>query len=214
MIPLALGHSALGSRPSSAPAGRSVTSGAERPEVSTSRSIGGEMSTPLPKPIPNESLELPVEEVVRMRDTTSWLPSILIRLACGLASAAIVIFGSLIAGLTLNLLTAVLLIPTLVFVAGVRTPRLVWIFGGLLVGTTALSWGLFLANRHASTGGINVVMGSLFTLAASVFGACAELVGLGSSEVSDSRQAARETKEADDPSDSQPDYGRTPPRAW
>ena len=118
--------------------------------------------------IMNESLALPI------------------RLACAVASAAIVIAGSLAIRLSIDL-TAVLLFPSIIFVFGVRSPRLVVIFGSVLVGATALFWGLFFANRQASTGGINIAMGALFTFVASVLGACAELAKLGSSPPSNTR---------------------------
>lgn len=146
-----------------------------------------------------------------------WL---LTRIAFAVAASAIVVGGGLLTsisprledpvrvlgvsiGLTqfeLVLATAGLL-PSLVFVLGVRTPWRILLFGALLLGITAAAWASYTLGESDALSGLTIVAGTFWSLISSTLGAILE---------------------ADDPhrpglpsrGDRRGDPAAPPPRAW
>lgn len=102
-----------------------------------------------------------------------WL---VVKLALTVATATTVIVGAAV-GLLRPLnsgsigLTALLLLPALIYGIGVRSPRNIALFGAIVFGVTALTWGLYLINQKESMAGAGVVMGTIWALIASIVGA-------------------------------------------
>jgi len=146
-----------------------------------------------------------------------WL---LARIAFAVATGAIVVGGLLltsisprledpvrVVGLSLGLtqfelvLAAVGLLPSLVFLFGVRTPWRILLFGALLLGINAAAWTSYAVSRREALSGFAIVAGTFWSLVSSVLGA---------------------TLEADDPrrpgladrDDRPADAAAPPPRAW
>ena len=101
--------------------------------------------------------------------------TMLLRLGCGGGSAAIVIVGTALSGFPTNGVVFALLLPSLMFVMGVWRPWIVRLFGTLLLGITGLSWGIFWANRHSSTGGLNLMAGAAFALLVALAAVCVQV---------------------------------------
>ncbi len=74
-----------------------------------------------------------------------------------------------------NAFTLALLLPAMVFLLGVRSPRRVVIFGALLVGITGATWTLYALQRRESMAGVGVVMGGFYSLVSSIVGVSFEL---------------------------------------
>ncbi len=146
-----------------------------------------------------------------------WL---LARIACAAATSAIVVGGSLLTsisprledsvrvlGVSLGLtqpelvLATAGLLPSLVFVLGVRSPWRILLFGALLLGITAAAWTTYALSRSEALSVLSVVAGTFWSLVSSTLGA---------------------TLEADDPHrpglpsqrDRQAHAAAPPPRAW
>jgi len=74
--------------------------------------------------------------------------------------------------------TAALLLPSLVFLLGVHSPRWVVAFGTLLLGITAGTWALYALNRRESSmAGVGIIMGGQWSLICSIVGVCMERGG-------------------------------------
>ena len=154
-----------------------------------------------------------------MRDDRDpvWL---LARIAFAVATSAIVVVGSLLTsssprledpvrvlGVPLGLsqpelvLAAAGLLPSLVFLLGVRTPWRILLFGALLLGITAAAWTTYALSRREALSVLTIVAGAFWSLVSSTLGA---------------------TLEADDPhrpglpsrGDRQRDAAASQPRAW
>lgn len=71
---------------------------------------------------------------------------------------------------------ALLLLPALLFLIGIRTPRWVVVFGSLLVGITAVAWAYYTTTRD-SVAPVAMALAWIYTFLASVVGTCVELGG-------------------------------------
>ena len=69
---------------------------------------------------------------------------------------------------------AILLIPSVIYLLGVWSPRLVLVFGGLLVGITAATWVLYEKNQ-SSMAGVGVVAGGFWSFVAALGGVSLEI---------------------------------------
>lgn len=69
---------------------------------------------------------------------------------------------------------AILLIPSVIYLLGVWSPRLVLVFGGLLVGMTAATWVLY-ENNQSSMAGVGVVAGGFWSFVAALGGVSLEI---------------------------------------
>ncbi|MEO5679826.1 MAG: hypothetical protein ABIS47_09160 [Acidimicrobiales bacterium] len=108
--------------------------------------------------------------------TSRRLVWLLAQLAVAGTSASIVLGGLRTVGREPEgRVTAALLLPTLVFLVGVRRPHLVTLFGALLVGITGATWVLYELHRDESMAGAGIVIGAWYSLISSVVGACLEL---------------------------------------
>jgi len=146
-----------------------------------------------------------------------WL---LVRIAVAVATSAIVVGGWLLTsssprledpvrvlGVSLGLtqfelvLATAGLLPSLVFVLGVKTPWRILLFGALLLGITAAAWTSYAVSRREALSGLTIVAGAFWSLVSSTLGAILE---------------------ADDPhgaglpsrGDQRGDAADPPPRAW
>lgn len=103
-------------------------------------------------------------------------------------------------------LAAVLLVPTLVFLVGVWSPRRVMVFGALLAGITAATWILYELNKRESMAGAGIVMGTAWSLLAVLVGSVMELADRSAQKRQPGRSDA-DRMETEDP-------GHAPRRAW
>jgi len=119
-----------------------------------------------------------------------WL---LARIAFAVSTGAIVVGGSLltstsprledparVVGVSLGLtqfelvLAAVGLLPSLVFLLGVRSPWRILVFGALLLGINAAAWTSYALSRREALAGLALFMGIFWSLIGSIVGACME----------------------------------------
>lgn len=119
-----------------------------------------------------------------------WL---LARIAFAVATSSIVVVGSLstsisprleepvrVLGVALGLtrfelvLGAACLLPSLVFLLGVRTPWRILLFGALLLGITAAAWTWYAVSRREALAGLAIVAGAFWSLVSSSLGATLE----------------------------------------
>lgn len=98
------------------------------------------------------------------------------------ATAAIIIAGVVaFPGPTPIIFVAVLLIPSLVFLVGVWSPRRVLVFGGLLFGITAATWLLYEVNKRESMAAAGIVVGGFWSFVAAFAGLSLEVGALDAS---------------------------------
>lgn len=139
---------------------------------------------------------------------TAWLA---IKLAIVGATAAIVI-GGVVAfpGPTPIMFGAILLIPSLVFLVGVWSPRRVVVFGGLLVGITAATWLLYVINKRESMAAAGIFVGGFWSLVAALAGFSLEV---GAVDASRSQGTLSHYRTPADPEGNE-DSGQRRPRPW
>lgn len=110
---------------------------------------------------------------MRNSPRAAWL---LARIVFAGAAGAVVIGGTLwVAHAPVDAFTVALLLPAMVFLLGVRSPKRVVIFGALLVGITGATWTLYALHRRESMAGVGIVMGGFYSLVSSIVGVSFEL---------------------------------------
>jgi len=144
----------------------------------------------------------------------------LARIAFAVAASAIVVGGSLLTsisprlegpvrvlGVSLGLtqfefvLAAASLLPSLVFLLGVRTPWRILLFGALLLGITGAAWASYVLGQSDALSGLTIVAGGFWSLVSSTLGATLE---------ADDRCRPGIPSRDDRPGDA----AAPPPRAW
>jgi hypothetical protein len=94
-----------------------------------------------------------------------------IKLAVVGATAAIVTAGVVaFPGPTPVMFGAILLIPSLVFLVGVWSPKRVLVFGGLLFGITAATWVLYVINKSESMAAAGIFVGGFWSFVVALAG--------------------------------------------
>ena len=105
---------------------------------------------------------------------------------------------------------AILLIPSVIYLLGVWSPRLVLVFGGLLVGLTAATWLLYELQKDQSMAGVGIVAGGFWSFVAALGGVSLEIHAWERTEA-----AGNSTRQSGPigPGEND-DSGRGRPRAW
>lgn len=105
----------------------------------------------------------------------------------------------------------ILLLPSAIYFLGVWSPRLVLVFGGLLVSLTAATWVLYeLQKEQSSMAGVGVVAGGFWSFVAALGGVSLEIHAWERTEA-----AGNSTRQSGPIGPGEKDdSGRGRPRAW